>query len=158
MHIRKNDIKEDNTKAITSIPYVRGVSEKIKRICFKVGIGTMFRSGRTLLSLLIKVKPRTDPIDATGVVYRIPCMDCDCSYIGETCKTLNVRLKEHQRCCRHLESQKSVVAQHAIEEDHRIDWNQSTVIDREQQWHRRRLKEALHIRYTTTSIRTRGLQ
>ena len=106
MHIRKkNDIKEDNTKAITSTPYVRGVSEKIKRICSKVGIGTMFRSGRILLSLLIKVKPRTDPTDATGEVYRIPCMDCDCSYIGEICKTLNVRLKEHQCCCRNLKSQ-----------------------------------------------------
>ena len=96
MHMRKkNDIEEDNTKAVTSIPYVRGVSEKIKRICSKVGIRVMFRSGRTLRSLLTKVKPRKDPTDATGVVYRISCMDCDCSYTGETCRALNVRLKEH---------------------------------------------------------------
>ena len=158
MHIRKkNDIEEDNTKAVTSIPYVRGVSEKIKRICSKVGIRVMFRSGRTLRSLLTKVKPRMDPTDATGVVYRIPCMDCDRSYIGETCRTLNVRLKEHQRCCRNLESQKSAVAQHAIEEDDRIDWDQSTVIDREQKWHTRRLKEALHIRTHNNFNQDQGL-
>ncbi|MCG8622798.1 MAG: hypothetical protein MJE68_12480 [Proteobacteria bacterium] len=42
-----------------------------------------------------------------------------------------------------------------IEQDHRIDWDQSTVIDREQQWHRRRLKEAIHIR---THNNFRGLQ
>ena len=65
MHIRKKNDIEDNTKAVTSIPY--GVSEKIKRICSKVGVRVMFRSGRTLRSLLTKVKPRTDPTDATGV-------------------------------------------------------------------------------------------
>ena len=119
-------------RASFSIPYVREVSEKIKRICSKVGIRIMFRSGRTLRSLLTKVKPRTDPTDATGVVYRISCMDCDRSYIGKTCRTLNVRLKEHQCCCRNLESQKLAVAQHAIEEDHRIHWSKSTVIDKEQ--------------------------
>ena len=90
------------------VPVYPVISEKIKRICSKVGIRVMFRSGRTLRSLLTKVKPRTDPTDATGVVYRIPCMDCDRSYIGETCRTLDVRLKEHQRCCRNLESQRSL--------------------------------------------------
>ena len=117
----------------------------------------MFRSGKTLRSLLTKVKPKTDPTDTTGVVYRIPCMDCDRSYIGETCRTLNVRLKEHQRCCRNFESQKSAVAQHAIEEDHRIDWSNSTVIDKEPQWHRRRLKEALHIKKHSNFNQDQGL-
>ena len=117
----------------------------------------MFRSGKTLRSLLTKVKPKTDPTDTTGVVYRIPCMDCDRSYIGETCRTLNVRLKEHQRCCRNFESQKSAVAKHAIEEDHRIDWSNSTVIDKEPQWHRRRLKEALHIKKHSNFNQDQGL-
>ena len=79
----KNKNEIEDTKAITTIPYIRGVSEKIRRICSKVGIKVMFRSGRTLRSLLTKVKPKTDltESDTTGVVYCIPCMDCNRSYI-----------------------------------------------------------------------------
>ena len=106
----------------------------------------MFRSGRTLRSLLTKLKPKINLTDTTGVVYCIPCMDCDRSYIGETCRTLNVRLKEHQRCCSNFDLQKSAVAQHAVEEDHRIDWDNSMVVDKESKWHRRRLKEAMYIK------------
>ena len=112
---RKNETEED-TKVITSIPCTRGVSEKIRRICSKVGIKVMFRSGLKNTQIpSTKVKPRTDLTDTTGVVYCIPCMDCDCSYIGETCRTLNVRLKEHQQCCRNLDLQKSAVVQYAID-------------------------------------------
>ena len=155
----KNKNEIEDTKAITTIPYIRGVSEKIRRICSKVGIKVMFRSGRTLepRSLLSKVKPKTYLTDTTGVVYRIPCMDCDRSYIGETCRTLNARLKEHQRCCRNLDLQKSAVAQHAVEEDHRIDWNNNMVVDKELKWHRRRLKEAMYIKKYNNFNQDQGL-
>ena len=97
--------------------------------------------GRTLRSLLATVKPKT-----TGVVYCISCMDHDRLYIGETCRTLNIWLKEHQWCCRNLDLQKFAIAQHAVEEDHRIDWDNSMVINKEFKWHWRRLKEAMYIK------------
>ncbi len=49
------------------------------------------------------MKPQPDLLNHPGVIYRIPCLDCDCSYIGETGRTLRVRLSEHQRCCRNFE-------------------------------------------------------
>ena len=42
------------------------------------------------------MKPRFSPEDRKGVIYCIPCQDCDKSYIGETGRTLKVRLAEHQ--------------------------------------------------------------
>ena len=40
-----------------------------------------------------------DPIPKekkTGVIYKIPCQDCNTNYIGETGRALSTRIKEHQ--------------------------------------------------------------
>ena len=42
--------------------------------------------------------------------------------------------------------QKSAVAEHALVEDHQIDWEDAKVLDTAQAWDRRKYKEALHIR------------
>ena len=44
------------------------------------------------------------------------------------CRTIKTRLSEHRRNCRNREIERSGVAKHNIEEDHRIDWDRSTVI------------------------------
>ena len=102
------------------IPYVKGISEKIKRICAKERIHVYFSSSRTTGSLLSRVRSCPDPNDTTGVVYCIPCQDCD--HLYETGCTLKTRLSEHRRNCRNGEVERSGMAQHTIEEDHRIDW------------------------------------
>ena len=101
--------------------------------------------------MLTKVKLPSDPLNSPGVIYRIPC---NRSYTG---RTLKVRLTEHQRCCRNLDAQRSVVAQYALDEDHRIDWEGSTVIDKECNWHRRRIKEAMHIKRHPNFNQDQGL-
>ncbi len=143
---RSKEEQTQRTEVTTTIPYVKGVSERIRRICVKHNIKVIFHSGRTLRSILSHVKPQPDLLNHPGVIYRIPCLDCDRSYIEETGRTLRVRLSEHQRCCKNFETQKSAVAQHCLEEHHRIDWQGSTVIEKESIWHKRRIKEAIHIK------------
>ena len=39
-------------------------------------------------------QPREDK--KKGVIYEVPCKDCECVYIGETGRTLEKRLTDHK--------------------------------------------------------------
>ena len=79
-----------------SIPYVAGVSERIRKLCQDFSIRVVFKSEPTLRRLLIKVKDPL-PIDRqSNVVYEVPCT-CGKVYIGETKGRLGTRLKEHSQ-------------------------------------------------------------
>ena len=75
------------------IPYVKGIGEQIRKVCNKEGIQVTFCSHRTLRTILKNVKPSWPDTDIKGVVYRIPCKDCDGTYIGETGRTLKLDYK-----------------------------------------------------------------
>ena len=92
-----------------------------------------------------------------GVIYRIPCQDCGKSYIGETGRTLKVRLTEHKRYCHNGETNRSGVSQHTLVDNHRIDWEKSTVIAKEPNYYKRRIKEALFIRKFNNMNQDQGL-
>ena len=57
----------------TSIPYVKGLIEEIRRILGSYNIRTVFRTTQTLGRILTKVKDPTPP--SPGIVYKfIKCI------------------------------------------------------------------------------------
>ena len=96
---------------LVMLPYVSGVSEDIRRVCKKFGLKVIFRSGRSLRFTLTKVKDALPDEKKSKVVYQIPC-SCGKTYIGETTRRLEARMKEHQDvCCRGM-VEKSAVTNH----------------------------------------------
>jgi len=94
-------------------------------------------------------------------VYKVPCANCDKTYIGETGRKFGVRLEEHKtevesktgraftrslRASSLTEHNKSALTDHATQENHVINWSQAAVIDREPERFTRLIKEAIHIR------------
>jgi hypothetical protein len=77
-------------------------------------------------------------------VYSIGC-DCVISYIGETSRPLEVRIKEHKYNLTHGLLEKSELAQHAYEEGHRIYWNEAKVLQIEPNTIYRKYKESVHM-------------
>ena len=73
-------------------------------------------------------------------------------YIGETKRRLETRLKEHRDACEKGMMEKSAVAEHAWENHHPIDWEETTVLDRGR-GQELLLKEALHIQMTPSEER-----
>ena len=74
--------------------YTVGISEDIRWVCGKYGMKVIFKAGRSLRSVLTKVNDPLPMEKKTKVVYRIPC-NCGQSYIGETRRRLETRLREH---------------------------------------------------------------
>ena len=106
-----------------------GMSEDIRRVCREFNIRVVFKSGRTLRSMLTKVMDTLPLGKQSNVVYRIPC-SCGQVYIRETRRRLETRLKEHRDACERGMMEKSAVEEHARENHHLIDWEETTVLDR----------------------------
>ena len=135
-----------NCKAKVILPYVRHLSETIRRILTPLGIYTCFRPHHTLRRTLVHLKDPTPLRQRTGVVYRIPCSSCEKVYIGQTGRTLDHRLKEHRRALTSGNVQQSAVAEHATSEMHDIDWEKAEVVDCHPHYRQRCALEAWHIR------------
>ena len=108
----KDDDDENKPLSTAKIPYVKGLSEEIRRILGRYKIRTVFRTMETLGRILTKVKDPTPPEERPGIVYKIKCI-CGDFYIGETGRSLTARMKEHKAACRLAAFERSAVAEHA---------------------------------------------
>ena len=78
--------------------YIKGLSERIGRMCRSLGIHTTFTSMQKYpQEIPHESKRKPGMFDVKGVVYAIPCVDCPATYIGETVRMLKVRMVEHKR-------------------------------------------------------------
>ena len=151
MSVNKNEVNtqtEDIQKIYTTIPYVEGQSEEIRRVCGRYGIKVAFKSNGTLRDKLTKVKDKLPVKKNSKVVYKIPC-SCGKFYLGETVRRLETRLKEHIDACEKGMWEKSAIAEHAWVEGHRILWEEASIVDRARRQTELLMKEALHIRSET---------
>ena len=74
-------------------------------------------------------------------------------YIGETSRSLDVRISEHKRSVKNMD-RKSAIAAHIMENlDHQIQWKDSRIKEFEMNWYKR-VKEALWIKISTNCLNT----
>ena len=145
-------------KSTAVLPYIKGVSEVLRRCLQQQGVRTVFKSDTTLRSYLVRPKDALEPGKQEGVVYRIPC-ECGKVYIGETGRAMQDRIKEHDRDIRLAHTQTSAVSEHANETGHLPLWDQVKFIDRDPHRYTRRVKEAIQIRLHSNNInRDNGIE
>ncbi len=137
--------QESGAKKLVVLPYLKGTSERLARCFRKHGVNVAFKPHQTLRQYLVRPKDPVEPSEACGVVYQIPCGDCDETYIGHSGRPLNTRVQEHKNAVR-KSSVSSGVADHTIKTGHSIDWEQVDIIDRDPLTPPRRIREAIAIR------------
>ena len=93
---RKPDKRLEPWKAFATIPYVKGVSERIQKILNKANITTAFKPIRTLGTVFKKSKDRPPIVACKGIVYKVDCKSCDFTYGGESKRSWDSRKPEHK--------------------------------------------------------------
>ncbi|EZA51854.1 hypothetical protein X777_09608, partial [Ooceraea biroi] len=95
------------------------------------------------------VNSRKDPLEKfshCNVVYRIACNDCDASYVGQTKRKLNTRVKEHRRDINKKSGSPSVISAHKLESGHDFNWNDVKILDEERSYNKRLVSEMINIK------------
>ena len=93
----KPDRTEDQkSRGMQVLPYVAGITERVRRVMRKYRLTAPARPYRTLRQLLVHPKDKIDELQKCGSVYQIDCMSCDKVYIGETGRKLETRREEHK--------------------------------------------------------------
>ena len=88
-------------KYLVVLPYVRRVSEHLRKVLRSFNIPAYFKPTNTLRQLLVQTKDRVEKGKGVGPVYHITCDDCDATYIGETERALKTLFSEHRRGVRY---------------------------------------------------------
>ena len=126
-HLLNPDTTTTNPQ-FASIPYVQGTSEAIKRLLAPLGVKTSFQPTNTLRNMLVHPKDPMPTEKKSGVVYCIPCGSCPQTYIGQTGRTLEQRLKEHKKSVGDENITTSALAEHVQKTGHPIEWTQTEVV------------------------------
>ena len=97
---KSSEKEKSSTKSLPgsiSLPYVAGLSEAFARLLKKYNIQSTMKPCNTIRQNLVRPKDKRPLSDNAGVVYNIACKQCPAGrYVGETGRTLGVRVKEHR--------------------------------------------------------------
>ena len=141
--------KRSKPTRYTSLPWIPGLSQKLKKSFKKFGCEISFKSPRNLNSILTnKNKPQLPPNSQPGV-YFIPT-GCKKGYTGETKKRIRIRDTEHEKAVFKGDVEADALAEHSQTCDCDINWEHTKTIAIEPVFFRRKVREALEIRRLKT--------
>jgi predicted GIY-YIG superfamily endonuclease len=133
-----------------SLPYIKGVSEKLARILKKGDIGVVFSAPNTIKGMVDFAKDLINSNMHKGV-YFIPCSYSKV-YIGETNGSMNIRLKEHSANIKWNGTKKYALAKHSSRTSHLICLEDAKNISKVDHYGKRKIMEALEIEFHPNNL------
>jgi len=88
----------------------------------------------------------------SNVVYRVSCNECDATYVGQTKRQLQTRMREHRSDINRRSSSPSVISEHRLTYNHDFKWDKVEILDNERTYNKRIISEMIHIKKQTNSI------
>ena len=137
---------QNEKKIYASTPYIKGISERLQRAFKSHEVTLIHKPVNSLRSQLVRVKDTTVNLKKCGTVYQIHCEKCKKEYVGETARSLEIRVKEHQS------RSSSAIHEHCRLEGHSVDSNKIKVLSTEVNTFKRRIKEAIQIKLTKPAL------
>jgi len=85
-----------NQKYYFTIPYIRSISESFIPITKKFSYDIAYSIPNTMNKIIKRGKGKTEHMSINYCVYKINCLNCEKSYVGQTKRQLETRVKEHK--------------------------------------------------------------
>ena len=134
-----------------SIPYVPCFSDRFKRVTRDIDMTLSFSGLNNLRSIIRVHKDPLPLLSRMNVIYKIDCLNCDASYVGQTCRRLKTRISEHRNHINRNTAQRSVITDHRSL-NHEFDWEGVKVLDMEPFLRKRLIAETLYITRQKNSL------
>jgi len=142
--VTKKELKEEKKQRVI-IPYMDGLGD-LKEIIPK-NVQLCYRSSNSLRTSLVKTGGIRKENEVRGLVYGIPCADCDKWYIGETGNTLKKRIRDHRYAIK-TGNESNAIFKHIKEMGHLIEIGKAVKIKTVKNYGVRRTTEAAIIQNT----------
>lgn len=105
--------------------------------------------------MFTKLKPTIPKDEQTNLIYKIDCLDCPKTYIGQTKQYLKNRIKDHKNSIKITNQNPTALSKHALDELHNFNFNNTQILDFASNYKKRNLKEMIHIKKTKNTINYR---
>ena len=125
-----------------ALPYINGLSEKIKNILSKQNITVCHKSYNLLGSLYTNLKSKVPTKKKSNVVYSIPCLNCPKKYIGMTTQYLENRINGHK----YTKNASTALHKHEHATNHEFNFKNTKIIDKDKNYYKLSIKEMIHIK------------
>ena len=143
----ENSEESNNQEAreTVTIPWIPGVSPRLKKAFRKAGYKVVCKSGRSIGSILTARNKTKLPQNSYPGVYVIPCSCGIAPYCGQTKKRAYTRIEEHHTNIEKEEWGKSAVALHSKNCNGRIEFERSKTVAVMHKTFERKVRESLEI-------------
>ena len=130
-----------------SIPYVEGLSDRLRKVFRQHSIQTSTKPVNSLRQALVHVKDKTPHEKRSHLVYGLKCphSDCDRTYVGETQQAIKKRASQHRRPTPG-DQPDSAIYSHLQESGHSFSDSDLVILDREDRWFERGVRESIYER------------
>jgi len=129
---------------VVKLPWIPGLSLKLKRNFQKAGLKTVFKSSNNLNTILTASNKSRLPENSLPGVYQVECT-CGTKYIGETKLKVSSRITQHRKNAIIGNRGYSGITDHAIDCLQEVQWEGVRTIHTESRYFHRKVREALEI-------------
>lgn len=141
-----------NEVGFFSIPYINDLTPKLLSLFNNYkNIKIATKNVKTMYNCFTKTKTKIEKLEQSNLVYKIPCHNCDKTYIGETSQNLSRRLCSHRSDCK-IKKRSCALVDHVLDKKHTMNFEDVSILSVEKYQLKRRFLEMVHIKKDNNSI------
>lgn len=141
--------------SIYKLSFVSGLTGKLMGLLNSDTLKIVAYYTNTVKSFFSRIKDPVSLSDQSSLVYKIDCKGCDSSYVGQTKQYLSNRMSQHRRDC--ISGKDSTaLSDHFCRTGHDFDFDNPSILARENNLFKRLFKEMFYIRKVKKSVNFRS--